>query len=126
MNQEERAAIEAEQYEEALRKLAAEKFNARRHAITTGDQVAMRNVENDLLTYFADSGKLKILIEFAFMQSYDTTGRVLLQTIKDMMYDEAIAEAKAELEAKPSRRPLGDSTVAALNAVEQALKHIGK
>lgn len=126
MNHEERAAIEAEQYEEALRKLADEKYNARRFSIYQQDPVALRHAENDVLTYLADSGKLKELIVHSLTTTTLRLGVEIDQILRDVFYNEAIREAEAELEAKPSRRPLGDSTVAALKAVEEALRHIKK
>ncbi len=122
----ERDDIQQEQYEEALRKLAEEKFSARRFDIYNREPMALRNIENDLLTHFADSGKLKEIIAMSFTRSVSETGHALNEAIRNLMYDDAIEEAKRELETKPSRKPLGDSTVAALAAVEKALAGIKK
>lgn len=122
----ESAAVYEERREEKMRELVNVRFHERRTAIIEGEATALRHIENDVLTFFADSGKLKELIKTALSDSNEHTGRDLLRLIKDVMYDDAQREIEAEFEVKPSRRPLGDSTVSALKAVEQALKGIKK
>lgn len=112
---------EVERREFRLRDLVQKKWLKRRDEIAAGDMTAIRAAKNDLMTYFMDSQELESLILSAVTNPSNTTGREFLRVLKAMITAEATTEAEMELGPKPSRRPLGTSTVAGLDALGDAL-----
>jgi hypothetical protein len=110
-----------ERRELRLRDLIKKKWLKRRDEIAVGDAVAIREAKNDLMTYFMDSQDLGSLIQMAVTNPSDVIGREFLRILKTMITADASIEAEIELGPKPSRRPLGSSMVAGLDAVGAAL-----
>jgi len=113
------AVTEEERVKLRLQDRVQKIWRARRDEVAAGDEVALRNLENDLLTHFADTGELRLLLRVLFTNSSDFTGRELMRIVKGMILADAEVQARADLQP-PSRRPLGASTVAALDAVALA------